>query len=176
MGPDFRLIGASMIFEGLRSAILREVGAAILLSFAANLLIVRLHFRRWKKVWLVMVPVTAGTLLTVGTMGALALPFNFFNVAAIGLIFGMGVDYGIYILQARDEEDGSGPAAVRRTGGNVILCTVTTIASCGSLVTSHYKGIASIGGVLSLGVLYCLSASLLLLPSLLRKENPGSRP
>jgi predicted RND superfamily exporter protein len=176
MGPDFRLIGASMIFEDLRSAILREVGAAILLSFAANLLIVRLHFRRWKKVWLVMLPVTAGTLLTVGTMGALKLPFNFFNVAAIGLIFGMGVDYGIYILQARDEEDGSGPAAVRRTGGNVILCTVTTIASCGSLVTSHYKGIASIGGVLSLGMLYCLSASLLLLPSLLRKENPGGRP
>jgi predicted RND superfamily exporter protein len=178
MGPDFRLIGASLIFEEIRSTILREVGAAILLSFAANVLIVRLHFRRWKKVWLAMLPVTAGTLLTVGTMGALSLPFNFFNVAAIGLIFGMGVDYGIYIMQTRDEEDGNGPAAVRRTGGNVILCTVTTIASCGSLATSHYKGIASIGSVLSLGVLYCLFASLLLVPSLIprRGENPGGHP
>lgn len=178
MGPDFRLTGASLIFEEIRSTILREIGAAILLSFAANVLIVRLHFRRWKKVWLVMLPVTVGTLLTVGTMGALSLPFNFFNVAAIGLIFGMGVDYGIYLLQARDEEDGDGPAAVRRTGGNVILCTITTIASCGSLATSHYKGIASIGSVLSLGVLYCMFASLLLLPALLprRGKNPECRP
>lgn len=177
MGPDFRLIGASLIFEDIRSTILREAGAAILLSFAANLLIVRLHFRRFRKVWLVMLPVTAGTLLTVGTMGALKLPFNFFNVAAIGLIFGMGVDYGIYVMQARDEENGDGPAAVRKTGGNIILCTITTVASCGSLATSHYKGIASIGSVLSLGVLYCMLASLLLLPSLIgRRENPGGGP
>ncbi len=43
-----------------------------------------------------MLPVTAGSLLTVGAMGAIGIPFNFFNVAGIALVFGFGVDYGIY--------------------------------------------------------------------------------
>lgn len=176
MGPDFRLIGASLIFDDIRSTILWEVGAAILLSFVANILIVRLHFPSWRDVSLVMLPVTAGTLLTIGTTGALGIAFNFFNVAAIGLIFGMGVDYGIYIMQARDEEKGGLSSAVRRMGGNVMLCALTTFASCGSLATSHFLGIASIGSVLSLGILYCLCASLLLLPALMAwRETSGGR-
>ncbi|HSB73265.1 MAG TPA: MMPL family transporter [Candidatus Methylomirabilis sp.] len=172
LGADFRLVGPPVFLDEIRTAILWEAGAAVVLSFLANLLIVWAHFRRWTRVWLVMLPVTAGTILTVGTMGFLGMRFNFFNVAGIALIFGFGVDYGIYLMQAHVERgSGEGSEAVRATGGNIVLCAVTTIASCGSLITTHYRGLASVGVVLSLGALFCLATTLLLLPALLRPSR-----
>ncbi len=171
LGADFRLVGSPVFLTEIRSTILWEAGIAVLLSFAGNLLIVWLQFKRWRRVWLVMLPVTAGTLFTVGAMGLFGMPFNFFNVAGIALIFGFGVDYGIYLMQAHLEGAGVGADAVRSIGANIVLCAVTTIASCGSLITTHYRGLASIGAVLSFGALFCLVSTLLLLPALLK--SPG---
>ena len=170
LGADFRLVGPVMFLGEIRDAIIWEAGLAVALSFAANFVILRIHFVTWHRVWLVMLPVAVGTILTVGAMGILRLPFNFFNVAGIALIFGFGVDYGIYVMQAHVEGgpvSRSGPAAIRAVGGSVVLCAATTLASCGSLITSHYRGLASIGAVLCLGAVFCLGAALLLLPACL---------
>ncbi len=176
MGPDFELTGPSLIFEEIRSSILRESVLAIFLSFAANWFIVGLHFRRLRVVMLAMVPVMAGTLFTLGAMGAAGIPFNFFNVAGIALIFGFGVDYGIYMMQSRGAgPEGDGAETIRRTGGSVILCAATTVASCGSLVTSQYRGLASIGVVLCLGAVFCMLSTVFLLPSLLRYADLPAR-
>jgi predicted RND superfamily exporter protein len=174
LGSDFRLVGPTIFLGEIRQTIIWEAGLAVILSFGANLVILRIHFLRWRRVWLVMLPVTVGTVLTVGAMGILRLPFNFFNVAGIALIFGFGVDYGIYLMQAHLEGapgTGTAPEALRTVGGSIVLCAVTTLASCGSLITSHYRGLASIGAVLCLGALFCLLATLLLLPVFLGPRN-----
>ena len=178
LGSDFRLVGPAIFLGEIRQAIVWEAGLAIVLSFAANLLILRIHFHTWRRVWLVMLPVTVGTVLTVGAMGILRLPFNFFNVAGIALIFGFGVDYGIYLMQAHVEgapAAGTGSESVRSVGGSIVLCAATTLAGCGSLITSHYRGLASIAVVLCLGALFCLCAALLLLPVCLVARNDSGR-
>jgi hypothetical protein len=177
LGPDFALTGPPLIFEEIRSSIVRENILATFIAFAANWIIVWWHFRRLRDAALVMLPVTAGSLLTVGAMGAIGIPFNFFNVAGIALVFGFGVDYGIYFMQSRRESPAGGAAeALRRTGGSIALCSVTTLASCGSIILSHYRGLASIGTVLCLGGVSCLLATILLLPSLIDAlERPRAR-
>jgi predicted RND superfamily exporter protein len=166
LGADFQLVGPAIFLPQIRAAILQEAGLAVGLSFAANLLVVWLLFRRWRRVAAVMLPVAVGSLLTIGALGILGLPFNFFNVAGIALVFGFGVDYGIYLMQAHLDPQAK-RGAVQSVGGSILLCALTTVASCGSLMTSHYRGLASIGVVLSLGALACLAATLLLLPALL---------
>jgi hypothetical protein len=177
LGPDFTLTGPPLIFEEIRSSIVRENILATIIAFAANWIIVGLHFRRLRDAALVMLPVTAGSLLTVGAMGAIGIPFNFFNVAGIALVFGFGVDYGIYYMQSRRESPAGGAAeALRRTGGSIALCSATTLASCGSIILSHYRGLASIGAVLCLGAVFCLLSTILLLPSLIDAiERPRTR-
>jgi uncharacterized protein len=168
LGPDFALTGPPLIFEEIRSSIVRESGLATFIAFTANWIILWFHFGRLRDAALVMLPVTAGALLTVGAMGAIGLPFNFFNVAGIALVFGFGVDFGIYFMQSRMESPAGGAVeALRRTGGSIVLCSVTTLASCGSLILSHYRGLASIGEVLCLGAVFCLLSTILLLPSLI---------
>jgi hypothetical protein len=176
LGPDFALTGPPLIFGEIRSSIVRENVLATFLAFAANWTIVWLHFRRLRDTALVMLPVTAGSLLTVGAMGAIGIPFNFFNVAGIALVFGFGVDYGIYFMQSRRESSAEGASEpLRRTRGGIVLCTATTLASCGSIILSHYRGLASIGTVLCLGAVFCLLSAILLLPSLIDTlEPPGT--
>ena len=55
---------------------------------------------------------------------------------AIALIFGFGVDYGIYMMQSEAEDDAG---SLRSVGGTVALCSLTTVASCGSLMTSFFE-------------------------------------
>ena len=168
LGPDFALTGPPLIFQEIRSSIVWESTLATLIAFAANWIIVWLHFRRLRDTALVMLPVTAGSLLTVGAMGAMGIPFNFFNVAGIALLFGFGVDYGIYYMQSHRESPAGGAAeALRRTGGGIVLCALTTLASCGSIILSHYRGLASIGAVLCLGAVFCILSTVLLLPSMI---------
>ncbi len=179
LGPDFQLVGPAIFLGEIRQAIVWEAGLAVALSFAGNLLILRAHFSTWRLVWLVMLPVAVGTVLTLGAMGMLRLPFNFFNVAGIALIFGFGVDYGIYLMQCHVERApgvGPGSAAVRAVGAGIVLCAATTLASCGSLITSHYRGLASIGSVLCLGAFFCLLATLLLLPAFLAPPKTAGGP
>ncbi|HTU03325.1 MAG TPA: MMPL family transporter [Candidatus Sulfotelmatobacter sp.] len=166
LGPDFRLVGPAVFLSEIRRSILTDAGLAAALTFGGNLVIAWLLFRRWREVAWVMLPVAAGSLLTLGAMVLLHLPFNFFNVAGIALIFGFGVDYGIYLMQVRQEAGTTAPEAVGIVGSSIVLCAVTTVASCGSLVTSHYRGLASIGAVLSLGAAGCLATTLLLVPAL----------
>ncbi len=177
LGPDFALTGPPLIFGEIRSSIVRESTLATVIAFAVNWIIVGLHFRRLRDTMLAMVPVTAGALLTVGVMGAIGIPFNFFNVVGIAFIFGFGVDYGIYFMQSRAERPAGGAAEVlRRTGGCVVLCAVTTLASFGSLIFSHYRGLASIGAVLYLGSVFSLLSTVLFLPSLIAVlDRSGTR-
>jgi predicted RND superfamily exporter protein len=176
LGSDFTLIGPRVIMNEIRSSILLESGLAIAISFIANIAIVWLHFRSRRRVYRVMLPVTAGVLLTVGAVGITGASFNFFNIAGIALIFGFGVDYGIYMMQAHLEAGGcSGAETVRRIGGRTALCALTTAISCGSLVTTHYRGLASIGTVLCFGALFCFLAAVLLLPATIDPE-PGAVP
>jgi predicted RND superfamily exporter protein len=168
LGPDFALTGPPLIFEEIRSSIVWESTLATLIAFAANWIIVWFHFRRLRDTALVMLPVTVGSLLTVGAMGVIGIPFNFFNVAGIALLFGFGVDYGIYYMQSRRESPAGGAAeGLRRTGGGIVLCSLTTLASCGSIILSHFRGLASIGAVLCLGAVFCILSTVLLLPSLI---------
>ena len=176
MGSDFTLVGPRVIVKEIRSSIILESGLAIAISFFANILIVWLHFRSWGAVWRVMLPLSAGALPTVGAMGLTGIAFNFFNVAALALISGFGVDYGIYLMQTNREGGGcNGPESVRRMGGRVALCAVTTVISCGSLVTTQYRGLASLGSVLSYGALFSLLAALLLLPALIGPGDAAPR-
>ena len=49
----------------------------------------------------------------------------------------------------------------------VLLSAITTIASFGTLVLSDHLGIASLGQLLVIGMLFTLAGNLVLLPALL---------
>ncbi|MCC6326653.1 MAG: MMPL family transporter [Candidatus Brocadia sp.] len=167
-GGNWVLVGKPILFTEIQSSIIWNSGIATVLTVLLNLIIIYWYFRRFLVVVLVMLPVTLGFVFTVGIMGYANISFNVFNISAIALIFGLGVDYGIYVIQAYLMEDTVDVGnALRISGKNVIMCAATTIAGCGSLITAKFIGIATIGLVLSIGAITCAFTALIILPAII---------
>ncbi|HMK60007.1 MAG TPA: MMPL family transporter [Dissulfurispiraceae bacterium] len=175
-GNGWTLFGSHIIYGEIKNTILWGSSLATLITLALNLLIVVLFLGKSRKyVVVAMLPVCLGFLLTPAIMGWLGAPFNFINIGTMALIFGFGVDYGLYIMQAYLREDTKDiNNALQLAGKNVMMCAATTIAGCGSLITAEFAGIASIGLVLTIGAVCCSTITIILLPSMLWLGRKGN--
>jgi len=107
-GANWILMGEPVLFKEISSSVISGSGMATIMALLLNIGMVYLLFRKIRYVLLTMLPVTLGFLLTPGLMGYLNAPFNFINIGTIALIFGLGVDYGVYVMQAYVSEGKKG--------------------------------------------------------------------
>lgn len=151
-----------------------ESGRAIVLAlkqaFTGTLLIVALLLMLlWRSVrdtMLVLSALGLAAVLTAATTVVLDLPFNFADVIVLPLLLGVGVDSGIHLLHRHRSGDHSGVLETSTARG-VLFSALTTIASFGTLGFSTHRGIASLGLLLTIGLVYVLLANLVFLPALL---------
>lgn len=168
MGSHWILTGNSILFDEIKSSVISGSVMATIVTLLLNLVIVYWFFKKPLYVILVMLPVTLGFLMTLGVMGYANASFNFINVGTVALIFGLGVDYGIYIMHAYVREDKKDIGnALRVSGKNIMMGAATTVAGCGSLVTAQFIGIATVGLVLTIGAISCVLIALFIIPAFL---------
>jgi hopanoid biosynthesis associated RND transporter like protein HpnN len=154
----------------------REASATVVYSFRlaltyALVMVAALLFvflRRIVDVLLVIGPIVVAAAATAGVSALLGMPFNFANIIALPLLVGVGVDNGIHIVhRAHMETSSRGDALGTSTSRAVFASGITTIASFGNLAFSPHVGMASMGMLLTLGMVVTMVATLLLLPALL---------
>jgi predicted exporter len=114
--------------------------------------------------------------LATAALGFCGLPFTLFSLLALSLVFGIGVDYGLFFAHASQEHDlGRHPAQQERLVATllaVLLANLTTQLAFGLLALSHTQAIASFGLVLSVGVFVSFLLAPLVMPAASRKELP----
>ncbi|MBF6023358.1 MMPL family transporter [Lysobacter niastensis] len=74
-----------------------------LLLAGGVLVFASLWFRYRRDAWRAMLPTVLAGLLTVALLGWLGQPLQLFNVLALLLLLGMGIDYGIFLLEHRGD-------------------------------------------------------------------------
>ena len=79
---------------------------------------------------------------------------------------GIGVDYGVHVVH-RYHEKGDARQAVEELAPVILLAAAITLLGYGTLVTSSYPPLRSIGLVSAVGIATLASASLFVLPALL---------
>jgi len=121
----------------------------------------------------VVVPLLLAALITAAGTVVLGLPFNFANVITLPLLLGVGVDNGIHMAHRHEEDGGHDGLMGSSTARAILFSTLTTVVSFGSLAFSQHPGTASMGVLLSLGMLVSLFAALIVVPALLPKQFPG---
>jgi predicted RND superfamily exporter protein len=181
--PDGSVIlgsGRAVIFADMWSAIVGDVPPSVLCSFLATLLIVAIAFRRRTATASVMLGLGVGVFWMVGALSLLKVKLNFLNFIALPVTFGIGVDYAVNIIQ-RDLDLKDPLEVLRRTGGAVILCSLTTLLGYLALVRSVNFGVRSLGVAAVLGEISCLLAAVLVLPAALvwwrsRNSNAEAQP
>ncbi len=154
----------------LRSA--RVVVLAFMQAFALALacITVILYFalQRVADVAIVLSPLLLGMLVSVALMAWLDSPFNFANVIALPLLLGVGVDSGIHMLTRARLMDSGKSLASSSTARGVVISALTTTVSFGSLAFSPHPGTASMGLLLTIGMIAIVAATLLLLPAMVQ--------
>jgi predicted RND superfamily exporter protein len=122
--------------------------------------------RRRGAVWAV-VTLLVGAVWMVGAAAALDVRINFLNFIALPITFGIGVDYGVNLVERHRQEGVQGiRATMVTTGGAVALCSATTVIGYGALLLADSHALRSFGAMAILGEAACLVAALTLLPAL----------
>jgi len=165
MDNGWQLTGWQLLQSDLEKSIIKDSLIAACLSFGFILFMLYLHFKKGIVIFLVQLPLLFGILFTVGVMGYAGIGFNYINISAIAIIFGISVDYGVYFMQSflemKNQED---KRLVRHAFKNIVICSLTTISGFGSLMFTSFRGISSLGQVIIIGILSCLMMSALLMP------------
>jgi hypothetical protein len=129
-------------------------------------ILIFIDFRGGYATLLTILPLLVGTAWMFGAMVLLRIDFNPANIMVLPLIVGIGVAYGIYVVQ-RYRESCEATFYSKSTGRAVILSAMATMSAFASLLIGAHRGIRSLGLVTTIGVISCLVSALVLLPSLL---------
>lgn len=147
---------------------------ALLLAFSVITILLLVFMPHKQDVVLVLVPLLLAAAITGALTVLLNLPFNYANVIALPLLLGVGVDSGIHMVHRfRTTQAAEENLLGSSTTQAVLLSTLTTICSFGSLAFSPHPGAASMGKMLSIGIGATLVCVLIVLPALLYWRKPA---
>ena len=153
--------------------IIRETGDTIVLAFVqaaalSGLVLVALlalALRRARDVALTMLPVLLSGALTLASCVLLGLSLNYANIIALPLLFGIGVAFNIYFVEAwRAGATGLLQSSLTRA---VVFSALTTATAFGALWLSSHPGTASMGELLMVSLAWEIAVTLLFRPALL---------
>ncbi|WP_107789525.1 MMPL family transporter [Nitrosomonas nitrosa] len=156
--PVIYLESGNAVVEAFQKAL---IGA--LLAISTVLLVMH---RNIKDASLILLPLLMMSILTAASTVLLDNPFNFANIIVIPLLMGLGVNSGIYImLRLRAMPDREQDVLNTSTARAVVFCNLTTLCSFVSMAFTPHLGLASMGLLLSIGLILIILTSLLVLPA-----------
>ncbi|GGP26739.1 MMPL family transporter [Silvimonas amylolytica] len=120
----------SELMARYRQLLTRVLIGAYVLAFAV------LSLRYGRQTWRIMLPPALATLATLAIMGAVGMPLQLLSMVTFLLVLGMGMDYGIFLLEHPD--DG-------RVYLAVTLAAMCTLLSFGLLALSHTPALHAFG-------------------------------
>ena len=116
------------------------------------------------------------TSLTVGHLNILSVVFT-------TILIGLGIDFGIHVLERYKEERQSGTDiqlslhnTLQGTGRGNFSGAITTAMAFGAMVLTDFIGIVELGWIAGWGILFCMVAMILLLPALVTLEEKWRKP
>jgi len=142
----------SAVMARTRQLMAGVIAASYLLVFAA------LSWRFGARAWRALVPTLLASALALALLGLFGQPLQLFNVLALLLILGMGVDYGIFLLEQ------PGRAALRPFL-SVSLAAVSTLLAFGLLALSATPALRAFGLTMLLGIALAWLLTPLFLPA-----------
>jgi predicted RND superfamily exporter protein len=115
-----------------------------------------------------MLPTVIGLVWAAGVLAVAGFELDLFAVFAVVTLVGIGVDYGIHLVQ-RYREHGAAEHAIEELAPVILVAAAITLLGYGTLVTSSYPPLRSIGLVSAVSVATLAAASVVVLPALLTK-------
>jgi hypothetical protein len=166
---------AAEILESGR-AVERALTQALLTALGAMTLVLLLVWRRVSDTALVIAPLLLASAFTVAAAVLLRIPFNFADVIVLPLLIGIGVDSAIHMVHRARANGGIGAGLLGTSTARAIAYgSLTNVASFGTMGLASHLGLATMGQLLTVGVVLTLVCNLVVLPALIDwKSRPAA--
>jgi hopanoid biosynthesis associated RND transporter like protein HpnN len=158
---------AVSIFES-GNAVVSSFSQAMLYALVAITFFLLLELRSILATVLTLIPFALAFLTTAASSVLLHMPLNFANIIVLPLLLGLGIDNGIHFIY-RYRRDPSGNLNVLQTSTfrAVFYNTATSIVGFCTLIWMPHKGMASMGIVLTLCMIFVIIFTATVLPALI---------
>lgn len=135
------------------------IGAVIVLGLILSAL------GEWRLTLLALAPALIGLVWAAGLLALARVQLDLFALFAVVTFIGIGVDYGIHLVHRYRERGAT--IATEELAPVILVAAAITLLGYGTLATSAYPPLRSIGMVSIVAVLTLSTAALLVLPALL---------
>lgn len=138
-------------------------------SIIAVFIILLLFYRNLEISLLTLLPIAVTWICALGIMGILNLHFNILNIIISTFIFGLGLDYSIFITNACLKEYETGRFALPTYQTSILLSVITTLLGMGALIFAKHPALRSVAVISIIGVLLAMLISFVVQRFIFRK-------
>ena len=164
--PGVELTGLTLVNEELAAKFMPQFLRGLLIGSVVVVALIALMFRDWRLAALSTVPTVVGLVWAAGVLALCGVTLDLFAIFAVVTFVGIGIDYGIHVVH-RYQDTGDAAEAVSHLAPIIVVAGLITLFGYGTLMSSSYPPLRSMGIVSIVSVCALVAASLLLLPALL---------
>lgn len=110
------------------------------------------------------IPMLITWIWILGLMGLFGIPFNIVNIIISTLIFGLGDDYSLFIMDGLLKEYKTGKKNLGSYKSSIFLSAITTLAGLGVLIFAKHPALQSIALIAIIGIACVVIMSQILIP------------
>jgi 1-acyl-sn-glycerol-3-phosphate acyltransferase len=147
-------------FEVLKEDFSKLVRISMILVFV----ILLVFFGRIEIALITFIPILISWLWTLGLMGWSGIELNIFNIIISTFVFGLGIDYSIFIMNGILDNFRMGKKSLVPYRLSVMLSALTTVAGIGVLIFARHPALKSIAVISIFGLSSVVVISYTLLP------------
>ncbi len=164
--------GLIKVWWFLFSNMIKDLFRSALFTFGIVILVLALTTRSVKGTIICSISLLITLVSTLSIMSMLGSKLSFFNIPALPLILGLGIDYSIHIYYRMRESGMNIVKVLSSTGKAVLLTTLTTLAAFGTMALSAHPGLQILGRITSLGLVLAFLSSIFIVPTLVKLFYP----
>jgi predicted exporter len=153
--PDVHLFDQRSFLNEIAAQFRTRTLLQIVVGSACVLLILIARYRDARRATAAFLPAFLTAILVLSAFALSGTETNLLHAVSLLIVMGMGVDYGIFVVDSVDQPDEIGATLV-----SCLLCCLTTLLGFGTLALSNHPALRAIGVTTGVGI----ALSLLLAP------------
>ncbi len=149
--PDVHLFEQKSFMNEIAARFRTRTLTQIVVGSGLVLLILIARYRDWRRAFAAFLPSLLTAVIVLSVFALSGTETNLLHAVSLLIVMGMGVDYGIFVVDSADDPHEIGAALV-----SCLLCCLTTILGFGFLAISSHPALRAIGLTTGVGIALAL--------------------
>lgn len=164
--PNVTVIDKQYLTNKLVEIINADFTKIAVMSSLLVFVVLLLTYGRLELALVSFIPMAISWVWILGLMAVFDISFNIVNIIISALIFGLGDDYSLYIMDGLLQEYKTGKKVLSSYKSSIFLSAITTITGLGVLIFAKHPALRSIAFISIIGIICVVIMSQILIPFL----------